>query len=85
MYPPPKIPPFDPTQQLHRVPTEGGLSSLFSVIGLETLVQTYVSAINSGDLPCMENAVLALAETEVVLIHFTAFSPPPFPFSEFTH
>ncbi|XP_061042340.1 guanylate-binding protein 1-like [Eubalaena glacialis] len=31
---------------------------------LETLVQTYVSAINSGDLPCMENAVLALAEIE---------------------
>jgi hypothetical protein len=23
MYTPPKIPPFDPTQQLHRVPTEG--------------------------------------------------------------
>ena len=23
-FPPPKIPPFDPTQQLHRVPTEGG-------------------------------------------------------------
>ena len=22
MYPPPKIPPFDPTQQLHRVPTD---------------------------------------------------------------
>ncbi|KAG5214953.1 hypothetical protein JEQ12_000529 [Ovis aries] len=32
--------------------------------GLETLVQTYVNAINSGDLPCMENAVLALAEIE---------------------
>ncbi|XP_032509300.1 guanylate-binding protein 1-like isoform X1 [Phocoena sinus] len=31
---------------------------------LETLVQTYVSAINSGDLPCMENAVLALSEIE---------------------
>ncbi|OWK05280.1 hypothetical protein Celaphus_00002353, partial [Cervus elaphus hippelaphus] len=31
---------------------------------LETLVQTYVDAINSGDLPCMENAVLALAEIE---------------------
>ncbi|KAB0340664.1 hypothetical protein FD754_022937 [Muntiacus muntjak] len=29
---------------------------------LETLVQTYVSTINSGDLPCMQNAVLALAE-----------------------
>ncbi|KAB0353826.1 hypothetical protein FD755_023479, partial [Muntiacus reevesi] len=29
---------------------------------LETLVQTYVSTINSGDLPCMENVVLALAE-----------------------
>ncbi|KAB1269120.1 Guanylate-binding protein 1 [Camelus dromedarius] len=32
--------------------------------GLETLVLTYVSAISSGDLPCMENAVLALAEIE---------------------
>ncbi|XP_023576089.1 guanylate-binding protein 1-like [Octodon degus] len=31
---------------------------------LETLVQTYVSAISSGDLPCMENAVLALAQIE---------------------
>ena len=27
-------------------------------------MQTYVNAINSGDLPCMENAVLALAEIE---------------------
>ena len=27
-------------------------------------MQTYVNAISSGDLPCMENAVLALAETE---------------------
>ncbi|XP_065765520.1 guanylate-binding protein 2-like [Muntiacus reevesi] len=31
---------------------------------LKSLVQTYVDAISSGDLPCMENAVLALAETE---------------------
>uniref|UniRef100_A0A8D2ARM5 GB1/RHD3-type G domain-containing protein n=1 Tax=Sciurus vulgaris TaxID=55149 RepID=A0A8D2ARM5_SCIVU len=31
---------------------------------LENLVLTYVSAINSGDLPCMENAVLALAQRE---------------------
>ncbi|XP_057569816.1 guanylate-binding protein 1-like [Hippopotamus amphibius kiboko] len=31
---------------------------------LETLVQTYVNAISSGDVPCMENAVLALAEIE---------------------
>nr|XP_020725288.1 guanylate-binding protein 2-like isoform X2 [Odocoileus virginianus texanus] len=31
---------------------------------LESLVLTYVNAISSGDLPCMENAVLALAETE---------------------
>ena len=37
---------------------------MFSVVGLKTLVQTYVNAINSGDLPSMENAVLALAETE---------------------
>ena len=37
---------------------------MFSVIGLETLVQTYVNAINSGDLPSMENAVLALDEIE---------------------
>ena len=27
-------------------------------------MQTYVNAISHGDLPCMENAVLALAETE---------------------
>ncbi|XP_045440329.1 guanylate-binding protein 1-like isoform X4 [Pipistrellus kuhlii] len=31
---------------------------------LETLVMTYVDAISSGDLPCMENAVLALAQIE---------------------
>nr|QKE61578.1 guanylate binding protein 1 [Lagothrix lagotricha] len=31
---------------------------------LESLVLTYVSAISSGDLPCMENAVLALAQIE---------------------
>ncbi|MBZ3876885.1 Guanylate-binding protein 4 [Sciurus carolinensis] len=31
---------------------------------LESLVLTYVSAINSGALPCMENAVLALAQRE---------------------
>ena len=37
---------------------------MFSIVGLGTLVQTYVNAINSGDLPCMENAVLALAEIE---------------------
>ncbi|KAM7246235.1 hypothetical protein CapIbe_002533 [Capra ibex] len=31
---------------------------------LESLVLTYVSSISSGDLPCMESAVLALAEIE---------------------
>ncbi|XP_036208076.1 guanylate-binding protein 1-like [Myotis myotis] len=31
---------------------------------LETLVLTYVNAINSRDLPCMENAILALAQIE---------------------
>ncbi|XP_015417535.1 PREDICTED: guanylate-binding protein 1-like, partial [Myotis davidii] len=31
---------------------------------LETLVMTYVSAISSRDLPCMENAILALAQIE---------------------
>uniref|UniRef100_A0A670IN23 Guanylate-binding protein/Atlastin C-terminal domain-containing protein n=1 Tax=Podarcis muralis TaxID=64176 RepID=A0A670IN23_PODMU len=31
---------------------------------LLNLVKTYVNAINSGDLPCLENAVLALAEIE---------------------
>lgn len=31
---------------------------------LESLVQTYVNAISCGDLPCMENAVLALAQIE---------------------
>ena len=29
---------------------------------LENLVQTYVNAINSGDLPCMESEVLTLAQ-----------------------
>lgn len=33
-------------------------------IGLKSLVQTYVSAICSGELPCMENAVLTLAQIE---------------------
>lgn len=33
-------------------------------VGLENLVLTYVNAISSGDLPCMENAVLALAQIE---------------------
>ncbi|KAF3819657.1 hypothetical protein GH733_015166 [Mirounga leonina] len=31
---------------------------------LKNLVLTYVNAISSGDLPCMENAVLALAQIE---------------------
>ncbi|XP_069334282.1 guanylate-binding protein 1 [Eulemur rufifrons] len=31
---------------------------------LESLVLTYVGAISSGDLPCMENAVLSLAQIE---------------------
>ncbi|XP_008583407.1 PREDICTED: interferon-induced guanylate-binding protein 2 [Galeopterus variegatus] len=31
---------------------------------LESLVLTYVNAISSGELPCMENAVLALAQIE---------------------
>ncbi|KAL4662759.1 hypothetical protein H8957_014344 [Semnopithecus entellus] len=31
---------------------------------LESLVLTYVNAISSGDLPCMENAILALAQRE---------------------
>ncbi|XP_021517130.2 guanylate-binding protein 1-like [Meriones unguiculatus] len=31
---------------------------------LESLVLTYVSAIRTGDLPCMENAVLALSQIE---------------------
>ncbi|XP_036204356.1 guanylate-binding protein 1-like [Myotis myotis] len=34
---------------------------------LETLVLTYVNDISSGDLPCMENAVLALAKIENLL------------------
>ncbi|XP_033014167.1 guanylate-binding protein 1-like [Lacerta agilis] len=33
-------------------------------IMLQNLTKTYVNAINSGDLPCLENAVLALAEIE---------------------
>ncbi|XP_033081396.1 guanylate-binding protein 3 isoform X4 [Trachypithecus francoisi] len=32
--------------------------------GLESLVLTYVNAISSGDLPCMENAILVLAQRE---------------------
>ncbi|XP_039694689.1 guanylate-binding protein 5 isoform X3 [Pteropus medius] len=31
---------------------------------LESLVLTYVNVISSGDLPCMENSVLALAQTK---------------------
>nr|XP_003478973.1 guanylate-binding protein 5 [Cavia porcellus] len=31
---------------------------------LQSLAQTYVNAINNGDLPCMENSVLALVQTE---------------------
>ncbi|XP_061452898.1 guanylate-binding protein 1-like [Rhineura floridana] len=31
---------------------------------LENLMKTYVDAINSGDVPCLENAVLALSEIE---------------------
>ncbi|XP_059544927.1 guanylate-binding protein 1-like isoform X2 [Myotis daubentonii] len=31
---------------------------------LKSLVMTYVNAISSGDLPCMENAILALAQIE---------------------
>ncbi|OBS75285.1 hypothetical protein A6R68_14177, partial [Neotoma lepida] len=31
---------------------------------LEKLVLTYINAISSGDLPCMENAVVALAKIE---------------------
>uniref|UniRef100_A0A5F8A082 Guanylate binding protein 3 n=2 Tax=Macaca mulatta TaxID=9544 RepID=A0A5F8A082_MACMU len=31
---------------------------------LESLVLTYIDAISSGDLPCMENAILALAQIE---------------------
>ncbi|XP_010634948.1 guanylate-binding protein 5 [Fukomys damarensis] len=31
---------------------------------LESLAQTYVDAINSGDLPCMENSVLTLVQRE---------------------
>ncbi|XP_003479190.1 guanylate-binding protein 1-like [Cavia porcellus] len=31
---------------------------------LESLVLTYINAISSGELPCMENAVLALAQIE---------------------
>jgi hypothetical protein len=33
-------------------------------VGLENLVLTYINAINSGDLPCMENAVQALVQVE---------------------
>ncbi|XP_075837302.1 guanylate-binding protein 1-like isoform X2 [Microtus pennsylvanicus] len=31
---------------------------------LESLVTTYINTINSGSLPCLENAVLALSQTE---------------------
>nr|XP_008958724.2 guanylate-binding protein 2 isoform X2 [Pan paniscus] len=39
-------------------------SNVKTLSGLESLVLTYVNAISSGDLPCMENAVLALAQIE---------------------
>ena len=42
--------------------TSNIICSLF--VGLEKLVQTYVDAISRGDLPCMENAILALAQIE---------------------
>ena len=32
--------------------------------GLATLVETYLEAINSGEVPCLENAVVTLAERE---------------------
>ena len=32
--------------------------------GLRTLVEAYVDAINSGEAPCLENAVITLAERE---------------------
>lgn len=45
------------------LPTTGNIiCSLF--VGLEKLVETYVDAISRGDLPCMENAVLVLAQIE---------------------
>ena len=33
-------------------------------VGLQSLVLTYVNAIRSGELPCMEDAVLTLAQIE---------------------
>ena len=33
-------------------------------VGLKSLVQTYVGAISNGSLPCMESAVLTLAQIE---------------------
>ncbi|XP_067582917.1 guanylate-binding protein 5-like isoform X2 [Pseudorca crassidens] len=38
------------------------LSGGIKVNGSQSLVWTYVNAINNGDLPCMENEVLALAQ-----------------------
>lgn len=35
--------------------------------GLRTLAKSYVDAINSGTVPCLENAVTALAEHENLL------------------
>lgn len=40
------------------------ISTFFPCEDLESLVLTYVNAISSGDLPCMENSVLALAQTK---------------------
>ena len=51
-------------KKLFRHPDYNQRYHLFSFAGLENLVLTYVNAISSGDLPCMENAVLALAEIE---------------------
>ncbi|KAM5264938.1 guanylate-binding protein 1-like [Hipposideros larvatus] len=56
------------SSELHRIeyfltPPTNKHYHLFSV-GLESLVLTEVNAISSGDWPCVENAVLALAQIE---------------------
>lgn len=38
------------------------INIFFPCEDLESLVLTYVNAINSGDLPCMDNSVLVLAQ-----------------------
>ncbi|CAO2600295.1 Guanylate-binding protein 1 [Lemmus lemmus] len=45
-------------------PSITNIVTCFLVVGLKSLVISYVNTISSGDQPCMENALLALSQTE---------------------